>query len=1158
MRLKLVKIAGFKSFVEPTRLHLPSELVGIVGPNGCGKSNTLDAVRWVMGESSAKELRGGDMNDVLFNGTDSRKAVSQCSVELVFDNEQGLLGGAYSAYAEVSVKRVHHREEGTQYFLNQRRCRRRDVLDVFNGTGLGSRSYALIGQGNISRIIEAKPDEMRVYLEEVAGIGVYRTRRKETLSRLARVGENLAQLTILQEALREQAEHLALQAEKARDYRQTQTRLQQVEQRVYYHQWQTLHQQLEAAQSELRQVEKQFAMTKQAWDEAQKQFLLQRQALPAFQQAREQVEAAYHALDKRVDKLLQQQLFAQQQHQQWQHQAVLNQQQLATLAQQQTRVDASIEEQQRQLEELDEHLEVLEEAQGQSDQAWLSLQNEKSTRMQAQQQAQWQVERLTQNRVQTLSQLTTLADRNAHLQQELATITQAMANTRVEQIELQRVQLGEQLAELEVDSTQAAQQKSDLFQSLQQLKASLQTLQEQRQQQSQHLRSLEAEAEGLAKIQHAIQGRDQPETLAQLGDQAQALMTQLQVDNEWQTAVEAWLGECLQGVLLAHAWHESEAVPNVSLLAWNPTQVAVRRGSLAEKIHAPPVVRHWANQVYCRDESLPLAQQLAQIDNQAWLIDRAGQRYSAYGVQPNLAQEWHGALARQSRLQALAAQQALLQDELAKTTQMIQTVQQQVAQAESEYETSVQGLQQIERMQQRVGDQLSHLDETYAQGQATLQSYQQTHAACLQRHAQLQPEQAALNENLLGLDFALEQAMQTEEEAGLAVEAVSRQMQPIQIERDRLTLQLQRLQSQRQQLVQSLSQARFESQQYHVQAQQLSQQAALMARHQQEASQFDEQALIEAQQSLAQVKQQWMAAQQTWQAQQAMSEQYQQQAEAAQQQHLHAEQALVKQQLALQTLQQQRQSLQKNLEAQGWQLAELSQIRLETDCIDTLEQEYKRLKLHLSRLGAVNMTAIEAFDEVEQKRSYLNQQIEDLNASVQTLEQAIATIDRDSRQRLTQTFNEVNQAFKQLFPQLFQGGEAGLFWQDSAQDPLEGGVEVMARPPGKRNARIQLLSGGEKTLAALALIFAIFQLKPAPFCILDEVDAPLDDSNVIRFCGLVRSLSEKVQFIFITHNKTTMAMAKHLIGVTMHEAGVSRLVSVDLQAAVEMIGESGL
>lgn len=1163
MRLKLIKIAGFKSFVETTRLVLASDLVGIVGPNGCGKSNTLDAVRWVMGESSARELRGGDMNDVLFNGTDKRKAVSQCSVELIFDNESGLAGGAYASFAEISVKRVHHREDGTQYFLNQRKCRRRDVIDLFNGTGLGPRSYALIGQGNISRIIEAKPEDMRVYFEEVAGIGPYRSRRKETLLRLERTRENLAQLAVLNEALTDQAHHLSIQAEKARDYQQASQRQQVLEKSLYYQQWQSLHQQLGQSQTQLRDAEKTFANTKADWDKTQTAWILDRQKLPALQAEVDQAEAEFHRLDKLVDKLQQQQTFADQQAQQWQAQQSLNQQQ-------QTQRQAQLESLQTQFLQAEEDAEALlyeqerlDEELEQLEQAWSSQQGLRQQQEQVQHQAHWQTQQLEQRLKQAQHELARHEQSLEHLQQQIEMTNDSLDRVKASAGDDQITDLSAQQAPLKQAQFSLSEQITQAQQTLAETEQRFdQTRHQSRQWQAEQQR-LQSERQGLQKLQASLLKTLESDQDSVLQDYAgQSLLNCLKVDAEWQLAVEAWLGARIQGVILDQAWsfEEQANLPSLPLLAWEATQNEWPEDinhTLASKIQQPGLVKAWASSIRLRTSHQSLQADLAELDHQAWLIDQSGVLYAKNAIVQPTGSSLDGVLERQTQIDQLLQSEQDIQQRLTEAEPKIEALTQQKQAQQHALEALKTEHQQAEREWQRLDDQRQHLLSNQQKNQKTLEHYQTALNELAQKQAQLQKHKQDLTFDIEALAEQLELHSEQEDQANQTLAETQQKLQPIQRDRERVQLQLQRLEQQVNQNQQSQQNLRFQTQQLQQQLTQDQIQADLVAQHLASSTKVDPQELSQKQSQLERVSGQLELLQSQLIKQQQATEAAQLEAETAQAAHHKAEQTLVTCQLHLQNGQQQIQTLKKTLESEGLEAHELAQIRFEQEDIDQLETELKQVKLHLTRLGAVNMTAIEEYDEVSRKLDALQHQVADLESSIETLEEAITTIDEDSRQRLVETFEQVNQSFKTLFPKLFQGGEASLSWQDPQQDPLEGGVVVMARPPGKRNARIQLLSGGEKTLAALALIFAIFELKPAPFCILDEVDAPLDDSNVIRFCGLVRSLSEKVQFIFITHNKTTMALAKHLIGVTMHEPGVSRLVSVDLEAAVEMIGESG-
>ncbi|UQB41334.1 chromosome segregation protein SMC [Thiomicrospira microaerophila] len=1160
MRLKLIKIAGFKSFVEPTKLVLASELVGVVGPNGCGKSNTLDAVRWVMGESSARELRGGDMNDVLFNGSDKRKAVSQCSVELVFDNESGQASGAYASYSEISVKRVHHREEGTRYFLNQQPCRRRDIIDLFNGTGLGPRSYALIGQGNISRIIEAKPEDMRIYLEEVAGIGPYRSRRKETLIRLTRTRENLAQLNVLQEALNEQQNHLAIQAEKALDYRQARQRQQALEKTLYYLQWHRLHQQQTRTQSDLRLAERHFAESKAQWDQAQKAWLLLRQQQAGLVKELEACETGFHQLDKQVEKLEQQHLFSDKQSQQWLDQQTLNlqqtemhQSQLTALRQQQDDLMLELEAIDEQRDQTQDQTEILLSR-------WEGLSSEKTKQEQALQQVQQLALQLEQRFKQVQQQLQSLTQTQTHLTEQRQLIEQHSASPQSDHQAERLLELGAQYQTANTSLLDCQQRLADLEQTIQQGRQNLNRLAESRDTILSQQAEYRAEYQALSRLQSSLVSNSETKDQPALAD-AQPLIEQLQVDDEWQLAVEAWLGARLQGVLLPspRLWDSLQWPENWCLVGWNPPDFEVHPQSLAAQIQQPSLIRYLAAELFVRDESLSIEQQLVELDvlgyHQAWLIDKSGRLFSKYLCWPPLRSNLTGSLERQNRISFLDNEINNLDSKLKIAYEEFQQAKAAVLELEVELSSQLEKQYQQQRQLDKLTDQIEHAQGLQQALQKQQQASQQTLDVLIARQQKLEQQALDLDAELEAINAELEPLDDQEEALIQKLNQTLARLQPIEREREVILLQQQRLDQQYHQQQQLKQQVHFQLNQLQQQLKQDQLQADLIARHLSQTEPVDQQALASLREQRQKLEAERDGFKQVLLKLNSELEQAEQQAEQSQKWHHQSEQNLVTQQLQLQSVQQQIHQLQKTVESEGLSFYQLAQLRFDEQPLEQVEAELKQVKLHLSRLGAVNMTAIEEFEQVKIKLDELNRQLEDLVQSIDVLEQAIAHIDQDSRQRLLETFEQVNQGFKQLFPQLFRGGEAQLSWLDPSQDPLEGGLVVMARPPGKRNSRIQLLSGGEKTLSALALIFAIFELKPAPFCILDEVDAPLDDSNVIRFCGLVRSLSEKVQFIFITHNKTTMALAKHLVGVTMHEPGVSRLVSVDLDAAVEMIGD---
>ncbi|SFR50315.1 chromosome segregation protein SMC [Thiomicrospira sp. ALE5] len=1175
MRLTQIKIVGFKSFVEATKLNLARPLTAIVGPNGCGKSNSLDAVRWVMGESSARELRGGEMNDVLFSGSDQRAPVSQCSVELLFDNSsaneassaQAALAGPFGQLTEIAVKRVHHREEGTRYYLNNQPCRRRDVLDLFNGTGLGPRSYALIGQGSISRIIEAKPIDLRQYIEEVAGIAGYRQRRKETLSRLNKAQDNLNQLSLLQEELQQQHQHLVRQAEQAQAFQDSQQRIKTLSWQVYQTKWYQTLNHLADLGDRLRSQQQAFSETKQAWDEAQQAWIAAKQQRQANQQAWQAQTQAYHQLDKAVSRLQQQQDF--------------------------------IAQQTRQQQQLTEHLEQQKQ---QAESALVSLKDSENALRQALD--EWEVEQESQ-----LALLDELGERiaNTEMQQSQYLLAKTDAESRVQRLnqQCQQAELSKQdlwrqieqakqqqawlaenlvvrptsnpselprsdLQELRERITASEAERSLLAESVQKALACQQRLQQQLQLAQQDWQSQQAHYQALCKLQQSWQQQAQAQLdqsiHQQISDkQYQWLIDLLVVDPDWQPAVTAWLGPRIHGLVASHfpaEWLGSDKLfsANVPFIVWTEKAkvAAPAKGSLAEVIKAPIALHALANSLQRRDTGVSLQQQIQMLSANEAIIDRDGRLFFPQAWQAPYEGEGAIYLARadeiaslEQQLPALEHQFNLAKEALAEQDQQLQTHQQawQTLQAQLPiWQEQLQALEQQqaqEQARQAIATEQQQryqlqLEQVQKQVKALEQTFEQTDADLEMLYDQLDQAQADLDEPQAAWT-RLEQTKQPLLQQQQRIEqAYTQQQAQHQADQQRWqTLQQQKIQYQQQlaQAQQGIAQLpTAQIAQSDVSTEALADQVAKLADMSQDLTRL-EQALADSEQ--------WV-------------EQAEQQAQTCQQAHQTAQQELETTQQQLSYKQEQLQQLSDQIKQDGLALPSANLPAELTDrSLHALEAELREARKRVQALGKVNMTAIDERDQLAARLEELEHNYTDIAESIAELEQAILALDHQSRTQLLDCFEQVNQGFAELFPQLFKGGKAALSWLSHHDDPLEDGLAVMAQPPGKRNSRIQLLSGGEKTLTALALIFAIFQLRPAPFCILDEVDAPLDDSNVIRFCGLVRSLSEKVQFIIITHNKTTMAMAHQLLGVSMNEPGVSRLVSVDLAKAVEMIGDDG-
>lgn len=1145
MRLASLKIAGFKSFADPVNLHFPDALTAIVGPNGCGKSNVMDAIRWVMGESSARQLRGEAMSDVIFAGAGSRAPLGQASVELVFENTQGRLGGEYNAYTELSVRRLVTREGGSHYFLNGRRCRRRDIQDIFLGTGLGPRSYAVIQQGMINRIVEARPEELRVFMEEAAGVSRYQSRRHETLQHLEHARQNLARLDDLRSEQDSQLRQLRRQSQAAERYRQLQAEQQQLQAECWSAQWQQLQQQMDQHLATLQQ---------------------QGEVLVSLHEQRQHTRTALEQASTTLEQLLQAAEPAQQAWQQLEQQALSAELQAGQLARQLQ----ALEQQQQQLSQ-QQAQQQLEQQQLQHS---LALLNQQIAAAEAQQQAQPADLPSPQQHQQQRQQLE--AERE-HLQQqghELARLQQAQqASARqLEQLQRSRERLVQQQQALQ-QQQHSLRQGSDAGQ-LEADRAEQQHLAQQLQQLEQQLARQQAdEQQHLAQKQHA------QEQVSHTRQQQRAVQLEQQALRQLMQQQQPWPADCL-----GHRLQLKASAPT-GLAAWIdriyaqwlrllPTPDAGLQGYRAERamvpVHWPdgvqplaqwveqPVLSLWQQvgvcstpvpvaqlQAWC--QQLPVGVSLLYLpghsaDAGQWLGPdwQRGLDEVATGTDPALPL---GGLSQRLQLEALAAreqhwatqhQQAVQQ--LAGTEQQLQqcisskkTLHQQHKQLEQQHQQLAVQLSRLEaqlqlRAQQaaQVGDQLALLDEQHQDllleqdelqlGVAGLalrvQRLQQTHSS---QQQQFEPRWQAWQQQ----DDALRQHLQQQQALHQTlIQAHSRRDWSLQ-DLQRLHTGLQQSQQQLDQLVQ---QQRQTLQQHHTQQQQAGQ-----ARTQADLAR---QRLDQQQQQLESTRQQL----------EALRQQQEQQTQHEQQHREHMAQVKLAWQADL--------TRQEQVEAQ---LQAAGLVRLTGLMPDQGEREQRLAQLNqqLARMGELNLAAPAALAELEQRMAELQLQQSDIQASIDQLERAIAEIDQETRALFMHTFDQVNAGLQRLFPQVFNGGEASL----SLEDGWQSGVRLMARPPGKRNSTLALLSGGEKALTALALIFAIFKLNPAPFCLLDEVDAPLDDANVQRFCQLVTELSREVQFLYISHNKLAMRMAQQLIGVTMPDPGLSRTVRVNLEQA---------
>jgi len=1169
MRLTKLKLAGFKSFVDPTTVYFPSDLVAVVGPNGCGKSNTIDAVRWVMGESSAKNLRGEAMTDVIFNGSTARKPVGQASVELVFDNCDGTLGGAYASYNEISVKRVVTRDGQSLYYLNGARCRRRDITDIFLGTGLGPRSYAIIEQGMISRLIEAKPEELRVYLEEVSGIAKYKDRRRETQQRITHTRENLERLSDLRDELGRQLARLDAQAQAAERYQQLKTQQRTLEAQLKVMHWQHLEKEVIAQQSLLQQgeivVEKQQAQL-YATDAALEQ---QRVVYDEVNAEFQEVQARFYGVGTDIARIEQGIKHQQERSVQLAQDVAQNEAQQLIAAEQLQRDEATLADLQQELARLEPQQALLEEAHQQALQT--AEAHEEAMR-------QWQHDwdDFNQRASQTTSQTTRCQTEINHWEQTAQHLEQRIARLIEEQKQLQHNEISQEVAVLD---EQLAQLDMHIAEKDDELTVNSEQLQSQRQHNQQinqslaevreQLQQLRGQYASVEALQHAALGKEEGDLtqwLARhgLGDKPR-LAQLVHVDASWEKAVEVVLENYLNAVcvdeiatLLPAAADDfpSEAVA----LIMPHSDVVVQQAlhnllPLCDKVKGEPGIRSLLHGIYCAeniDVALTMAPHL-QVHESIVTLDGIwlGKQWLRLG---KVADEKAGVFAREHLLAKLNEQIALQEQrcedlvfeseeglnrlrnlEEARDVLMVDVTQWRRQYADGMAQQKAKQAR-IEQLNERALAIERELGELYQQGKS-LQAKINDARAQLQAAVDTMANETSLREQLSTL----------REELRIHIANSRAQMHQQKEQLTQVQIRLTSVQAQHNGLQANIT--RTEQQLHDLSQRVVALQLAL-------AQQEDP--LSQAQAQLDNLLQIRLQEEQALQKVREKTEQTQQQLRQLEQQRHSFEQAghearrgVEALRLHLQSLTVRKQTLEESLVELAVVVAEVI-AGLPGDADPSVwEKELQTVHNQITRLGAINLAAIEEFKQQSERKMYLDQQNDDLLAALTTLESAIEKIDTETRICFKETFDTVNNSMKELFPRMFGGGEAYL--ELIGEELLEAGVSVMARPPGKKNSTIHLLSGGEKALTAVALVFSLFRLNPAPFCMLDEVDAPLDEANVGRFCRLVEEMSKTVQFIFITHNKVTMQLAKHLVGVTMREPGVSRLVSVDVDQAAEMV-----
>ena len=1167
MRLNSIKLAGFKSFADPTNFQLPGQLVGVVGPNGCGKSNIMDAVRWVLGESKASELRGESMQDVIFNGSGLRKPASRASVELAFSNEDGRAGGQWNQFTEIAVKRVLTRDGTSSYFINNQPVRRRDVQDVFLGTGLGPRAYAIIGQGTISRIIESKPEELRMFLEEAAGVSKYKERRRETENRLKDTRENMTRVDDILRELNNNLEKLEKQAEVATTYRGLQdTGTLKLHQLWYLKHRDASSEQarvktgvleatnaLEARMAELRQVEAELETLRQthyaSGDELHDAQGRMAEASLEVSRLEERIRYVVEGRQRVEQRLLD----LQTQTESWDERQAKGRDELEEIAEQIVTAEEQSEIMAAQAEEqsmqLPNHEDAVRAAQG--------LANQQRALVA---QVQQQIQVLAADRRNVDEQSRQLLARRERLGAErrgLATPDMAL------------------LADLQQQTT-AANEANELAEArLHELSEEVPALDEARRQRQLDANTqlgrqsdLSARLEALRALQEKVQteGKLQP-WLAKHGlDGLQGLWTKLHIETGWENALEAALRERMLALSVGRletvrAFAADAPPARLAFYTAPAGQIANTHETLSRlsdllrlnDAGLQALLNDWLEGVYTAADIDEALANRGKLTHGEVIMTRDGHAVSQFAV------SFYAPDSEQAGLLARAQEIENLEREVRAQGLIAEDAKSALIRSEAAYTEAAQRLMSVRREAAEVQTRAHQLQVEW------LRLSQQAEASSA-RHKQLEEELFEIDAQAEGLSERRETGEARFEE--LDIELANTQERHAELEDGVISAE------------RRLSDAREQQRSLERQAQEAQFSArALAARRDelQRALETAEQQLVANEQSAQQLQQELVvlndaAAQSGLQGALAVKLEREKELAAtrssyddltlrlkrADEQRMEFERSLDPLRERITKLQLEEQAVQlggaqylEQLTAAEVDLEALAQsIADGTVKLHGLQGDIDRINREIAALGAVNLAALDELTASRERKTFLDSQVGDLTLAMNTLEDAIHKIDLETRDLLGNTFRQVNEHFGRMFPILFGGGNANL--QMTGDEILDAGVQVIAQPPGKKNSSIHLLSGGEKALTAIALVFAIFQLNPAPFCLLDEVDAPLDDANTERYAKLVTQMSEGTQFLFISHNKIAMEMAKQLIGVTMQEQGVSRIVAVDMDAALTL------
>ena len=1173
MRLTHLKLAGFKSFVDPTTIHLHGQRVGVVGPNGCGKSNVMESVRWVLGESSAKEMRADAMDAVIFNGSGNRKPISRASVELIFDNSLGgsssnQVVGTWSQYAEISVKRVIEREKGSTYYINNTAVRRRDVADLFLGTGLGGRAYAIIGQNTISRIVEAKPEELRVFLEEAAGISKYKERRRETELRLRDTRENLTRVEDICRELQKQITKLESQAVVTQQYHALQAAYKLADGQLWLLKKRDASRSWEKAKTQVEQLMNQLEAQMANLRKSESELELSRQAHYAASVGINTAQAAYYEANAAVSNLenqVKQSVEARERVTQQLQQLTLSLERHAhnhtVLAQNLIRLNLELEAASMHEQQANQALQALK----------LSS-PEKETLLKAAN----AIAQKSQQALSEASQRIQIENNNIHFisqniqdnQQRISRFESDLLHLVLpDEVQLNAALLATNETVTDINVHEQLLQKLRIDEVA--IQAEIHQLREAHNQAQRASNQAEAEMQSLLKMQQSLNSE------GKLGDWLHSnglknnarLWQQIKIDDAWHVAFEAALGAKLNALIADQK--ESNNKPPIhkppsSLVMGYKALIPNQLGNLNSKLtplismlkvcdaDLKPVLQDWLASTYLLATTDDVPSAVSQLALGETLVNMQGDIFSRHSVSYHGENAGlHGVLERQQQLETVQINLPKLQAQTASILESLQLTESKLQQVRQQQQLEMNQLRTASQAQHQAQLALSQLEQarqTALERQKTIQTdIENTQAKLIQLltdKATKQVAQQALSAHLSQLEQAKNNDLLAKQQAEhtyfVSRDAIGQAEKLYQESVFNLKLINNKINDLNNNInvnaeeKSALLRRKIEAEEVLTLTPMDNLKANLIdaINHKQQA----EAGLSDARNHLA-VQEQHL------QALERVRMQNEQQLHPLRD---HLEQNRLNEQEARLYFEQCQAGLVENGQDEQMLASSLTEHAKATD----LARKSNQIQQEIIALGAVNLAAIQELNTETERKSYLDSQMLDLRQATDTLEDAIRKIDRETRDKLMHTFNTANQHFGELFATLFGGGQARL--ELLGDEILDTGLQVFAQPPGKKNTTIQLLSGGEKALTALALVFALFRLNPAPFCLMDEVDAPLDDSNTERFCHMVKKMSDKTQFLFVSHNKITMEMAQQLIGVTMQESGVSRIVDVDIEAALIM------